>query len=584
MIKKLLLASSVLSLGLAANAAEKEVYVIKDGKMVNCEFNQSTTSTIENSYEVYEGENSLGDPMVVVKNPDTLYKSAFLYLPEAIDLNETWNLEVEYFFEEGTELTAGCEDHECWVFDLLADTMAAGSSTWGYAPAQKDYRIAHVSIDARYRDFVQNVDGLATTTNYGVGKLRTVRKYVYSSPLMPKALVERGDANKVKVIYLAMFPEADAEIYGYIKNLKFVSDGTKPFYADKFTNLAGEGTIYMKTMSNHLVGTNGGDYNDEEIGALSDVDIEPGNPTTMYGQQMFISQSTDGYFNQISNDRLYQKKNEQEEAEFFDTEYGFLPFLSPAPGKPGVDRTDEDEVNADAQIRIPLGKGAVEKMISIAMRLGHNAGTSGGKGTYEMYRKSSKDNERFPVEYRFEKGDAQYITDKTEWMQFRPTYTKGGDDYVDSIPTMMYMVYGDVELPSKEYTHITLRVIPNDIISIMFTDFQLTGDIKAWPKSADDYTLGKDYKGNMVPVSFKTSADVKNVIAKGEVSIYPNPASDVITVANEGVKSVAVYTVAGSLVASSESNTVNVASLANGIYVVKANTEAGVITGQIIKK
>ena len=56
------------------------------------------------------------------------------------------------------------------------------------------------------------------------------------------------------------------------------------------------------------------------------------------------------------------------------------------------------------------------------------------------------------------------------------------------------------------------------------------------------------------------------------------------TVTNEGVKSVAVYSIAGSLVASSESNVINVANLVNGIYVVKANTEAGVITGQIIKK
>ena len=43
------------------------------------------------------------------------------------------------------------------------------------------------------------------------------------------------------------------------------------------------------------------------------------------------------------------------------------------------------------------------------------------------------------------------------------------------------------------------------------------------------------------------------IVAKGEVSIYPNPATDVIiVVTNEGVKSVAVYSIAGSLVASSE--------------------------------
>jgi len=86
----------------------------------------------------------------------------------------------------------------------------------------------------------------------------------------------------------------------------------------------------------------------------------------------------------------------------------------------------------------------------------------------------------------------------------------------------------------------------------------------------------------MIPTSFRS--DVKNIVAKGQISIYPNPATDVITVTNEGVKSVAVYSIAGSLVASSESNVINVANLVNGIYVVKANTEAGVITGQIIKK
>ena len=184
--------------------------------------------------------------------------------------------------------------------------------------------------------------------------------------------------------------------------------------------------------------------------------------------------------------------------------------------------------------------------------------------------------------YRFESGDAQKISSKTEWTQFRPTYTKDSTDYVDSIPTMMNMVYGNVELPSKEYSYITLRFIPNDVISYMFTDVRLTGDTGSWPRKKSNYSFGKDYLGNLIPISFESG--VENIVAKGEISIYPNPATDVITVTNEGVNSVAVYSVAGSLVASSESNVVNVANLVNGIYVVKANTEAGVITGQIIKK
>ncbi|MBR5209452.1 MAG: T9SS type A sorting domain-containing protein [Paludibacteraceae bacterium] len=282
--------------------------------------------------------------------------------------------------------------------------------------------------------------------------------------------------------------------------------------------------------------------------------------------------------NTLKHDRMYCDYGEQTSVEFFDSEYGALPYI-----KTSSARTDKKGVVADAQLRIPLGEGAVEKTISIAMRLGHNAGKSGDLTPYEDYKSKSED-VRFPVEYRFEAGDAQTISSKTEWEKFKPTFTKGGDDTVDSIPRLMQMVYGDVDLPSnaKEYSYITLRFVPNDVISYMFGDIRLTGDTDWWPRRIGDYSFGTDYKENSIPTSFKN--DVDNIVAKGEVSIYPNPATDVITVTNEGVESVAVYSLAGSLVASSESNVVNVANLVNGIYVVKANTEAGVVTGQIIKK
>ena len=580
MIKKFLLATSALSFALASSA-ETEVYVIKDGKMVNAEFVPSADAP-EESYEIEESTNAAGDAMVKVKNPVEKYKSGLIYLPEAVDLSEAWNLEVEYYFEEDTKLTDDCNKRQCWNFSLMADTLPVGTATWKTNPAQKEYRIAYVSIDAKMRDFYSCVDGKAVNDNHGLGSLRTVRKYVYSNPLLPAGVAERGDGNKVKAIFIALFPEAGAEIVGYIKNLKFVSDGIKPFYADKMTKLAGEGTIYMATFNNLVYGTNDDDA-DGKISAIPDNDVktESNNPTEMYGQQLFISNNPDGYTNELLTDRMYCDEGEQGEVDFYDTEYGFLPYMLRA-----IDgeRAYADEVVADAQLRIPLGSNAVEKTISIAMRLGHNAGESGKKVPYADYMSESKDI-RFPVEYRFEKGDAKTISDKTEWKQFVPTYTKGGDDKVDSIPTMMSMVYGDVELPSKEYTHITLRFIPNDIISYMFGDIRLTGDIDAWPRTAKDYVLGEDFDGNMIPVGFKgVSNAVENIVAKGEISIYPNPASDVVTVTNEGVKSVSVYSIAGTLVASSQSNTVNVAALANGIYLVKANTEAGVITGQIIKK
>ncbi len=578
MIKKILLASSVLSLAGVATAAETEVYVIKDGKMVNCEFVEPAAER-EMTTWVEESENEAGEAMVLVANPEEKHTAAFLYLPKAVDLNKTWNLEVEYYFNKDVVWSGENIKREGLTFDLMADTMALpNDSVWKTNKNQIDYRISHVSIDCSFRDFYSYVDGDSIFDRHGVGTLNKVTKYVYSTPLLPAAVAERGDANKVKAIFVTLFNQGGVAANCYIKNLKFVSDGIKPFYADKFTKLAGEGTIYTGGLTNYVYGY----YTDTEITAAKKfAKYAFSSPNQVVGQQMFSSRVKDAYFSWVTSDRMYTEKAEQSAVGFYDTEYGFLPYLKAATeDNEKVD--DKTNDTCDAVLRVPLGD-AVNKTISVALRLGHNAGSSGDLVPYANYIEKSKDI-RFPLEYRFESGDATTISNKTEWMRFRPTYTKGGDDYVDSIPTQMQMVYGDVELPSKEYTYLSLRFVYNDVISYMFTDLTLTGDIEgAGAKKPSDFTLAKDWAGNMIPVGF-VSSSVENVIAKGEISIYPNPATDVVTVANEGVKSVAIYTVAGSKVASSESNVINVASLAKGIYVVKANTEAGVITGQIIKK
>lgn len=580
MIKKILLASSVLALAASANA-EIESYVIKDGKMVNCEFVPSSAPENESTI-IKESKNDAGDEMVEVINaPEKTYTSGLIYLPEAIDLNKTWILEVEYYFNKDIEFSGECLDREGLTFDLMADTTQAIDSDtivrWKTNNKQAEYRISHVSIDCTMRDFYDYVDGDSVFTKPGIGKLRKVRKYVYSSLLLPKAIADRGDANQVKAIFISFFGPSKLKTSCFIKNLKFVSDGTKPFYADKFAPLASEGTIYAGSVSNYVYGTYGGDA---EVKKQKEYKKRlPSKPTEMYGYQLFLAESDDAYGSWLASDRMYCKKGEQRGAGFFDSEYGYLPYV--LANIPDNKRVDKNDIVADAIIRIPLGTGSVDKKISIAMRLGHNAGESGGLTPYADYKAGSSDI-RFPVEYRFESGDATKIASKTDWAKFRPTYTKDSTDYVDSIPTMMSMVYGDVELPSKDYSYITLRFVSNDVISYMFTDLTLTGDKNAWPVKTSDIKLGSDFAGFMIPVDYNSG--VENIVAKGEISIYPNPATDVITVANEGVNSVAVYSVAGSLVASSESNVVNVANLVKGIYVVKANTEAGVITGQIIKK
>ena len=85
-------------------------------------------------------------------------------------------------------------------------------------------------------------------------------------------------------------------------------------------------------------------------------------------------------------------------------------------------------------------------------------------------------------------------------------------------------------------------------------------------------------------VAYSMVADVKNVASDANISVSPVPATDVVTVNNEGVEKVEVLNAAGSVVASAVGNEVNVASLAKGVYVIKAFTAEGVLFAKIIKK
>ncbi len=520
MKEKVFLVSGLLSFTFATSAAEKEIYVIKDGKMVNCEFIPSVDPTIDPTI-IKESKNDNGDDMVEIKNPENNYTQGLLYLPEAVDLNKTWYLEVEYYFNKDVKYSDWNLKREGLVFDLMADTTALRDVVWTDTPYKnnENYRIAHVSIDCALRDFIDYdaATGDTLINKFGVGKLRSVKKYVYSSPFLPKAVSERGDANQVKAIYMSIFNEGEAETSCFIKNLKFVSEGTKPFYADKFTPLDNEGTIYMSRISNLVYGTYKGDTKLAE--QIKVKNRPPFDPTKMYGQQLFLSNSDDAYYSWLNVDRLFCEMGEQRSVGFYDTEYGFLPYMKAA--TVDNERIDEDGIIADAALRIPLMEGTVDNTISVAMRLGHNSGYTGELTPYSDYVENSKDI-RFPVEYRFESGNATKIDSKTEWMQFRPTYTKGGDDYVDSIPTLMTMVYGDVKLPSKDYNYITIRYVSNDVISYMFTDLTLTGDKETWPTTDSNYSHEKDFANYVIPVGYKLDVKdpVENPVVNNEKEFY----------------------------------------------------------------
>lgn len=59
------------------------------------------------------------------------------------------------------------------------------------------------------------------------------------------------------------------------------------------------------------------------------------------------------------------------------------------------------------------------------------------------------------------------------------------------------------------------------------------------------------------------------------MSVYPNPASDMLTVSAEGLNKVEVLDITGRVVATSTTNTVDLKSLSNGSYIVRVVTNEG---------
>jgi len=107
---------------------------------------------------------------------------------------------------------------------------------------------------------------------------------------------------------------------------------------------------------------------------------------------------------------------------------------------------------------------------------------------------------------------------------------------------------------------------------------------------ATDWTTFTDLGLPFNAVSFLVEGDVLGVndnIAN-LVSVYPNPATDVLNVklaSSIDVSEVAMYDVVGKKVGVSYSNgKINISGLAQGVYVLKVNTNAGTLTQKVIKQ
>lgn len=94
-----------------------------------------------------------------------------------------------------------------------------------------------------------------------------------------------------------------------------------------------------------------------------------------------------------------------------------------------------------------------------------------------------------------------------------------------------------------------------------------------------------DASNNTACVTINRGVSGINEIAEGEVSVYPNPATTVINVANAEGAQVSVFDMSGRMVANVESananEAINVANLAKGMYIVRIVDGQNVTTKKV---
>lgn len=82
----------------------------------------------------------------------------------------------------------------------------------------------------------------------------------------------------------------------------------------------------------------------------------------------------------------------------------------------------------------------------------------------------------------------------------------------------------------------------------------------------------------------KASA-INEAVAAGKVSIYPNPAQNILNIASaDEVENVDIYNMLGQKVMSSQSAQINISNLSNGMYIVNVRTNAGTVTSKFVKE
>lgn len=89
------------------------------------------------------------------------------------------------------------------------------------------------------------------------------------------------------------------------------------------------------------------------------------------------------------------------------------------------------------------------------------------------------------------------------------------------------------------------------------------------------HRFGPNWVGPFTPV---------NTVNNVEVKLYPNPTTGIVNIEAEGIKDIEVMDIAGRTVLTTDKSTFDMSTLANGVYMVRINTESGSTTQKVVKR
>jgi hypothetical protein len=140
---------------------------------------------------------------------------------------------------------------------------------------------------------------------------------------------------------------------------------------------------------------------------------------------------------------------------------------------------------------------------------------------------------------------------------------------------------------NKNTTEIPYTIIPDSKFDNLPEDLSIYKIIRYF-NSTEDYTLilhtnyGLIYKPG-INVSSSLNVD-ENLFTENKISVYPNPANDIIYFSNKTITSIEIFDINGRKVLNSETNSVSVKTLSKGIYIVRGTTSENIsVSKKLIK-